>query len=650
MKTLKTVLIPGVLVSILSMICACNGGGGGGGGHGSTTYSISGTVSGDVQAGVTVRLSGASSGSAVTNSSGNYSFAGLANGSYVVTPSLAGYSFTPNSRPVTIHNANVTGVNFTAAALDYVYSISGTVSGDVQAGVTITLTGDNTGSAITDGSGNYSFNGLAAGSYTVTPSLAGYVFSPASTPVTISDANVSDIDFTAASCYLRVQINDSYAVSVIPPSVYCSQVQYDGIDAKRAFSDVDVGASLNAGHDKLSLEIHNTGGNPIKRLWAIALEAVNVQLDASPDSINKLGQPVFVFGPYAPSDAISRDISDQYYSRTGNHYVLTCLKSATGFPILPARTACFTAESGALTRPAQPRILWISGDTGDLMQTSPVWSPGMEWIAYDEVDDSGHQRNLVQHPDGGSLHMVSPPAEWSQEPVFTPSGKSLIYSCVGRFPSSSSDICMTDINGSYETDLVRGDGYYWDGSAYQPYPTGSGFLYNQVYSPRITPDGQHIIFEVYDVNQSPSPASMLSRMYLYDAPFDPVNNELADAPYMMGSVINSDTIATATKYTALAECIPTFSPDQQKMFCFLKQFQRTSSWVQSPSFYGMARMDLPGFLSALSTTPNAYIGDYITQIYDIRSYKNSQGAYYLNFQDYSEDLNTLFFCTQYDWV
>ena len=56
------------------------------------------------------------SSSVSTNSSGQFSFTGLANGSYTLTPSLAGYTFSPANRSVTINGANVTGQNFTGAS------------------------------------------------------------------------------------------------------------------------------------------------------------------------------------------------------------------------------------------------------------------------------------------------------------------------------------------------------------------------------------------------------------------------------------------------------------------------------------------------------------------------------------------------------
>src|SRR5690242_14080555 len=78
------------------------------------TFSISGTVSG--ASSVTVALSGAGTASTTTDANGNYSFANLANGNYTVTPSKAGFTFTPTNRAVTVSSANVTGINFTATA------------------------------------------------------------------------------------------------------------------------------------------------------------------------------------------------------------------------------------------------------------------------------------------------------------------------------------------------------------------------------------------------------------------------------------------------------------------------------------------------------------------------------------------------------
>jgi hypothetical protein len=62
-------------------------------------------------------LSGAAAATTTADASGNYSFSGLSNGAYAVTPAKSGYTFTPGSQSVTITNANVGPVNFTGQAL-----------------------------------------------------------------------------------------------------------------------------------------------------------------------------------------------------------------------------------------------------------------------------------------------------------------------------------------------------------------------------------------------------------------------------------------------------------------------------------------------------------------------------------------------------
>jgi len=85
-------------------------------------------------------LSGAASQSTTADASGNYTFSGLANGSYTVTPSKTGFSFSPASQPVTISGANVTGVNFTIQVAGTGISIDANVSGDQPSTSVTTIT------------------------------------------------------------------------------------------------------------------------------------------------------------------------------------------------------------------------------------------------------------------------------------------------------------------------------------------------------------------------------------------------------------------------------------------------------------------------------------------------------------------------------
>jgi len=174
------------------------------------TASISGNISPAANgSGATVTLSGAASATTTADSSGNYSFAGLASGNYTLTPSKTGFTFNPSSQSTTLSAANVSGVNFTATKNAVpTFSISGNISPAANgSGATVTLSGAASSTTTADSSGNYSFAGLASGSYTLTPSKTGFTFSPSSQSTTLSAANVSGVNFTASQTVAGVDIH-----------------------------------------------------------------------------------------------------------------------------------------------------------------------------------------------------------------------------------------------------------------------------------------------------------------------------------------------------------------------------------------------------------------------------------------------------------
>jgi Domain of unknown function (DUF4082)/Bacterial Ig domain len=152
------------------------------------TFTITGTISGAGSNGATVSLGGAATATTTTNASGLYTFTGVTNGAYTITPSKAGFLYTPSSQAITVSGANAT-VNFSSAA--QTFTISGTISGVGGNGATVSLTGAATASTTANASGIYSFSGLRNGSYTVTPSKAGFVYTPANQAVGVNGANTT---------------------------------------------------------------------------------------------------------------------------------------------------------------------------------------------------------------------------------------------------------------------------------------------------------------------------------------------------------------------------------------------------------------------------------------------------------------------------
>jgi alpha-tubulin suppressor-like RCC1 family protein len=171
-----------------------------------SAYTISGrvaTTSGTPMANVSITLNPKPAGATSpvpTNSAGYYTLSGVPNGSYTVTPSQSGVTFTPASRAVTVNNAAVTGQSFSGATG---YRIIGRISNSAGiAMVNVAVTRSGAASPVyTNSAGYFTLSGVPNGSYTITPSLAGYSFSPSSRNVTMNGADVTGQNFIGASGY-----------------------------------------------------------------------------------------------------------------------------------------------------------------------------------------------------------------------------------------------------------------------------------------------------------------------------------------------------------------------------------------------------------------------------------------------------------------
>ena len=181
----------------------------------SNTYNLSGTLAGPGGAGATVTLTGTETLTTTADSSGNYSFAGLVNGTYTITPTNPGVTFTPGSQTATVAGAVLTGINFSAVVTNPL-TISGTVTG--AAGATVNLAGSASASTIVSASGTYSFTGLLNGSYTVTPILPQYIFNPGTQSVVLSGSSVANVNFAGQLCNCVSLWPSSATPAVIDPN------------------------------------------------------------------------------------------------------------------------------------------------------------------------------------------------------------------------------------------------------------------------------------------------------------------------------------------------------------------------------------------------------------------------------------------------
>ncbi|HJU55986.1 MAG TPA: SBBP repeat-containing protein, partial [Pyrinomonadaceae bacterium] len=170
------------------------------------TLALSGRVTSDGTTGVggvTVTLSGSQSKTALTDSTGSYSFGSiLPGGNYAITPSKGGLVFIPSRRSFIGLRDDQTGVNFTTrrAAISGRVTI-GTAAGAPLSGVTMKLTGGagfTPRTVNTSSTGAYSFGNVPTpGNYRVTPSKVNYNFNPTQLALLNLTANQTATNFVA---------------------------------------------------------------------------------------------------------------------------------------------------------------------------------------------------------------------------------------------------------------------------------------------------------------------------------------------------------------------------------------------------------------------------------------------------------------------
>ena len=149
------------------------------------------TISGNAGiAGATLSYTNGTPKTATADGSGNYSITISSNWSGTVTPSEAGYFFSPVNRSYTNMTSSLTGQDYTATPS---FQISGHAG---VAGATLNYTG---GSTVADGSGNYTITVPSNWSGTVTPSKMCYKFSPTNRPYANILADQTGQDYTATA-------------------------------------------------------------------------------------------------------------------------------------------------------------------------------------------------------------------------------------------------------------------------------------------------------------------------------------------------------------------------------------------------------------------------------------------------------------------
>jgi hypothetical protein len=213
-------------------------------------------------------------------------------------PTAAGvYTFTVKVTDSSANTATTSSLNIsiTMPSCTSNCTISGHVTGPTISGVTIALSGGPTSkpNATTDGSGFYSFTGLAGGTYTVTPSLPGYTFSP-SAPSVATSASTTTQNFTE--------------ISALPSYSITGTVSYGGTKTGRTYIRVFATNSCNSGcggaaGTSLASAPSSTGTSYTVRGLLPGTYNVVAEVDTLGNGVPNASNPNGSFGPVTITNA-----------------------------------------------------------------------------------------------------------------------------------------------------------------------------------------------------------------------------------------------------------------------------------------------------------------------------------------------------------
>jgi len=236
-----------------------------------STWSVSGTVTTGTGVGIAGVTISTGSASTTTNSSGAYTLGSLANGTYTLTPSLSGYTFSPASSSVTISGANVSGKNFTGTPTTNNPPVAN--FGVTTSGLTANFTDSSTDSDGTIASRSWTF-GDGGTSTATNPSHAYASAGSYSVSLTVTDnggaTNTKTTSVSVSSPTNTPPVaNFSFTTSGLVATFTDSSTDSDGTIASRSwnFGDAATSTTTNPSHTyasagtySVSLTVTDNGG------------------------------------------------------------------------------------------------------------------------------------------------------------------------------------------------------------------------------------------------------------------------------------------------------------------------------------------------------------------------------------------------------
>jgi uncharacterized repeat protein (TIGR02543 family) len=372
-------------------------------------------------------------------------------GGYTFTGWSGDLSGTTSPQAVTMSAARGVTANFGSGAR---YPISGhiTASNVALANVGVALSGSASGSMVTDQSGAYTFANLAGGgTYTVTPALAGYTFTPPSVTVTGLTSSRT-VDFTAAAS----AVQGLRFVAVAPCRVVDTRLANWALGgpiipagASRDFPLPSGYCSIPSGARAYSLNVTVVPQRALGYLtiWPTGQAQPYVSTLNSPDGRIKANAAIVPAGTGGAVSVYVTDPSHVILDVNGYFVPASTSGSLSFYPVTPCRVADTRNATGALGGPAmyagQSRTFPVTSSPCGLPASAAAYSMNFT------VVPKGGFGYLTVYPAGGPQPIVStlnaPTGAITANAAIVPAGGS---GSINVYVTNNTDLVI-DVNGYF---------------------------------------------------------------------------------------------------------------------------------------------------------------------------------------------------------
>jgi hypothetical protein len=338
-----------------------------------------------------------------------------------------------------------------------------------------------------------------------------------------SDDESEDADPVPIVLKVFPESEGGYNASVIPSKSGAGwRIPYPGVTCYRANHIIHLeDVVISPDGAQISFYIASRSAKAIDMLWFRLSTSRGTTMATMPQVTNGRGEDIYVVGPLDDFGRVLISLKVNPPGPDGYSLFFDFLdvKERIVYSSNRANPGVYDLEEIFTIDHDGAGIFQVTRDSPNIT-TNPVWSPGGEWIAFEQLlpfDCAGKPLNRSQvfivHPDGSNFTRVSQKNMFrASSPTFNPTGELLAYDCRPKCegdPDTTINVCLYDLRTKTREALFSGVGYFGD----------------QLQVPRWSPDGNIMVMRGNTVTAS----GFEIPQYVY-APMDPETGDSLGSP------------------------------------------------------------------------------------------------------------------------